>query len=235
MLIKSLVIKKDYLTTVNEHATLEEALKILEDSGFRCVPILDDTGTIFRGNIYKMHIYRHKSQGKDMNLPVTYLLKNATKTIKVNSPFFKVFFTIKDLPYISVLDEENKFYGILTHSRLLDMLSDAWNIKNGSYVLTVLTDNSRGNLAKMTRIISKFSAIAGVMSLDASTAGKSDNSVRRILFTLPAGVGEDTLKEIVKRLERKGYVVAEIEDLQAGMTLMSDENPGVYVNQDENN
>lgn len=235
MLIKSLVIKKDYLTTVNEHATLSEALKILEDSGFRCVPILDDTGTIFRGNIYKMHIYRHKSQGKDMNLPVTYLLKNATKTIKVNSPFFKVFFTIKDLPYISVLDEENKFYGILTHSRLLDMLSDAWNIKNGSYVLTVLTDNSRGNLAKMTRIISKFSAIAGVMSLDASTAGKSDNSVRRILFTLPAGVGEDTLKEIVKRLERKGYVVAEIEDLQAGMTLMSDENPGVYVNQDENN
>ncbi|WP_338212211.1 cyclic di-AMP binding protein CbpA [Lactobacillus juensis] len=237
MLIKSLVIKKDYLTTVNEHATLEEALKILEDSGFRCVPILDDTGTIFRGNIYKMHIYRHKSQGKDMSLPVTYLLKNATKTIKVNSPFFKVFFTIKDLPYISVLDEENKFYGILTHSRLLDMLSDAWNVKTGSYVLTVLTDNSRGNLAKMTKIISKFCAIAGVMSLDASTAGETetDNAVRRILFTLPAGLTEDTLKEIVRRLERKSYVVAEIEDLQAGMTLMSDENPGVYINQEDQN
>ena len=59
MLIKSLVIKKDYLTTVNEHATLEEALKVLESSGYRCVPILDDSGKIFRGNIYKMHIYRH--------------------------------------------------------------------------------------------------------------------------------------------------------------------------------
>ena len=56
MLIKSLVIKKDYLTTVNEKATLAEALKVLEDSGYRCVPIVDDTGTIFRGNIYKMHI-----------------------------------------------------------------------------------------------------------------------------------------------------------------------------------
>ena len=235
MLIKSLVRKKDYLTTVNEHATLEEALKILEDSGFRCVPILDDTGTIFRGNIYKMHIYRHKSQGKDMSLPVTYLLKNATKTIKVNSPFFKVFFTIKDLPYISVLDEENKFYGILTHSKLLGMLSEAWNIKTGSYVLTVLTDDSQGNLAKMTKIISKFCAIVGVMSLDASTAGETNNAVRRILFTLPAGLTEDTLKEIVRRLERKSYVVAEIEDLQAGMTLMSDENPGVYINQEDNN
>src|SRR5699024_2946186 len=97
MLIKSLVIKKDYLTTVNEKATLAEALKVLEDSDYRCVPIVDDTGTIFRGNIYKMHIYRYNSQGDNMNLPLTNVLKNATKTIKVNSPLFKVFFNIKDV------------------------------------------------------------------------------------------------------------------------------------------
>ncbi|EGO5979183.1 CBS domain-containing protein, partial [Enterococcus faecalis] len=56
MLLKSVVIKKDNLTTVNESCTLEEALSILEDSGYRCVPILDESGKIFRGNIYKMHI-----------------------------------------------------------------------------------------------------------------------------------------------------------------------------------
>ncbi|EGO6146831.1 CBS domain-containing protein, partial [Enterococcus faecalis] len=55
MLLKSVVIKKDNLTTVNESCTLEEALSILEDSGYRCVPILDESGKIFRGNIYKMH------------------------------------------------------------------------------------------------------------------------------------------------------------------------------------
>ena len=231
MLIKSLVRKKDYLTTVNEKATLEEALQILEDSGYRCVPILDDTGTIFRGNIYKMHIYRHKSQGGDMSLPVTYLLKNATKTIKVNSPFFKVFFNIKDLPYISVLDEDNKFYGILTHSRLLDMLSDAWNIRNGSYVLTVLSDNSRGNLVKMSKTISKYTNMASVMTLDAAAGELTGDFVRRTLFTLPAGVTEETLRTVVDRLQKKGDVVAEIEDLQAGINIMSDENPGVFTNQ----
>lgn len=229
MLIKSLVLKKDYLTTVNEHVTLEEALKILEDSGYRCVPILDDTGTIFRGNIYKMHIYRHKSQGGDMSLPVTYLLKNATKTIKVNSPFFKVFFNIKDLPYIAVLDQDNKFYGILTHSRLLEMLSTSWNIKNGSYVLTVLSDNSRGNLVKMSKIISKYTNMAGAMTLDAAAGELSGDFVRRTLFTLPAGVTEDTMKTVVEKLQAKGYVVSEIEDLQAGYNIMSDENPGVWI------
>ena len=230
MLIKSLVKKKDYLTTINEKATLEEALKVLEESGFRCVPILDDTGTIFRGNIYKMHIYRHKSQGGDMSLPVTYLLKNATKTIKVNSPFFKVFFNIKDLPYISVLDEDNKFYGILTHTRLLRMLSSAWNIDSGSYVLTVLSDNGQGNLVKMSKIISKYSNMASVMTLD-SAAGELDGDfVRRTLFTLPSGVSEATMKQIVDKLQRKNFVVSEIEDLQAGMNIMSDENPGVFIN-----
>ncbi len=229
MLIKSLVIKKDYLTTVNEKATLAEALKVLEDSGYRCVPIVDDTGTIFRGNIYKMHIYRHKSQGGDMNLPVTYLLKNATKAIKVNSPFFKVFFNIKDLPYIAVLDEENHFYGILTHSRLLDMLSDAWDIKNGSYVLTVLSDNARGNLIKMSKIVSKHTNMSSVMTLDAVAGELQGDFVRRTLFTLPAGVSEITMKTIVDKLQKKGFVVSEIEDLQAGMTIMSDENPGVFI------
>ncbi len=66
MLFKSLIKPKKDLTTVREDITLEEALKVLEESGFRCVPILDKTGQIFRGNIYKMHIYRHKSRGGEI-------------------------------------------------------------------------------------------------------------------------------------------------------------------------
>ncbi len=79
MLLKSLVKPKERLVTVREDVTLEDALKVLEDSGYRCVPILDETGTMFRGNIYKMHIYRHKSRGGDMQLPVTTLLKKCNK------------------------------------------------------------------------------------------------------------------------------------------------------------
>ena len=88
---------KKSLTVVKESCTLEEAIKILEESGYRCVPVLDETETFFRGNIYKMHIYRHKANG-DMSLPVTHLIKNSTKFISVDSSFFKVFFTIKELP-----------------------------------------------------------------------------------------------------------------------------------------
>lgn len=213
MLLKSLVKPKERLVTVQENVTLEEALKVLEDSGYRCVPILDETGTIFRGNIYKMHIYRHKSRGGDMKLPVTTLLKNATKFISVNAAFFNVFFSIKDLPYIAVLDATNKFYGILTHTRLMDMLSQSWNVNIGSYVLTVVSPGNRGDLAGIAKIITKYTSIASVISLDA----QEGELVHRIMFTLPADVDEDKLDRIVHALERKEFRVPEIEDLKKEM------------------
>ncbi|WP_297079491.1 cyclic di-AMP binding protein CbpA [uncultured Enterococcus sp.] len=211
MLLKSMVYKKADLTTVLETATLAEALTILEDSGYRCVPILDETGKIFRGNIYKMHIYRHKANGGDMSLPVTSLLKNATKFIYVNSSFFNVFFTIKELPYIAVLDENDHFYGILTHSSLLSVLAQSWNVEQGSYVLTIASTGKKGDLAAISKIIAKYSSIASCITLD---IGK-DEFIRRTLITLPAETTQTTLDKIIEQLESKLFKVVEIEDLKA--------------------
>lgn len=210
MLIKSVCIKKKNLTTVDESCTLERALEILEESGYRCVPILDNSGKIFRGNIYKMHIYRHKANGGDMQLPVTHLLKNATKFIQVNSSFFEVFFSIKELPYIAVLDSDHQFYGILTHSELLNMLSQSWNIDEGRFVLTIASVGRKGDLASMTKIIARYSSIASCITLD---IGK-DEFIRRTMITLPADTNEKTCHEIIEQLERKDFKVVEIEDLK---------------------
>ncbi|MGX7394631.1 cyclic di-AMP binding protein CbpA [Carnobacterium mobile] len=210
MLLKSLCIPKKNLTTVKENATLQEAIDILEESGYRCIPILDESGTIFRGNIYKMHIYRHQANNGDMNLPVTTLLKNATKFISVDSSFFKVFFTIKELPYISVLDEENHFYGILTHSSLLNMLQQSWNIDSGSYVLTIASSGQKGDLANMTKIINRYCSISSCITLDAAR----EEIVRRTMMTLEAGVDKEMVKQIIEHLNRKGFRVVEVEDLK---------------------
>ncbi|WP_172188685.1 cyclic di-AMP binding protein CbpA [Lentilactobacillus kribbianus] len=211
MLMKSLIKPKDRLTTVSESTTIEDALKVLENSNFRCVPILDETGTIFRGNIYRMHIYQHKANGGDMSLPVTTLLRNATKFININSAFFHVFFSIKDLPYIAVLDEQNNFYGILTHTRLLDMLSQSWNVNVGSYVLTVIVPGGRGDLEDVTKIITKYTGIASVITLD----DQEGDEIHRIMFTLPASVDKDRVNRIIAALERKEFKVPEVEDLKS--------------------
>lgn len=211
MLIRSLAIPKKELTVVKESATLQEAIEILEESGYRCVPILDETGTLFRGNIYKMHIYRHKANGGDMSLPVTHLLKNATKFISIDSSFFKVFFTIKELPYIAVLNKDMTFFGIMTHSSLLNMLAQSWSVDAGSYVLTIVSPGKKGDLFQISKVINKYSSIASVISLDVTR----DEVLRRVLVTLPAGITKSELETIVQALERQDYRVVSTENLQA--------------------
>ncbi|EUJ21483.1 cyclic di-AMP binding protein CbpA [Listeria aquatica] len=210
MLIKNLCIPKTKLTTVPETATLKEAIDLLEESGYRCVPILDQSGDKFLGNIYKMHIYRHVANGGSLDQPVTSLLKNATKHISVNSSFFKVFFTIKELPYIAVLNENGDFYGILTHGELLGLLEEAWNVQTTSYVLTIATGEVPGALTKITKIIDKYTSIASVITLD----DQSSDFIRRILVSLPLSVTEEKKNEIVRHLDRKGFRVVEAENLQ---------------------
>ena len=41
MIFSPLIKKKDSLTTLPETATLAEALTVLENTGYRCVPVLD--------------------------------------------------------------------------------------------------------------------------------------------------------------------------------------------------
>ncbi|KRM26445.1 MULTISPECIES: cyclic di-AMP binding protein CbpA [Limosilactobacillus] len=208
MIFSSLIKKKDTLTTLPETATLGEALALLEDTGFRCVPVLDKSGHIFRGNIYKMHLYRHKSRNGDMSLPVTALLKNATKFVSIKAEFFSVFFAMRDLPYIAVLDDENQFYGILTHNSMLRMLAAGWNVNNGSYVLTVTTPDERGSLMNASKEITRYCQIVNVISFD-----PEHSAMKQVLFTLPANVDHDKMIKVVKRLEKKGFKVPEIEDL----------------------
>lgn len=210
MLIRSLAIPKRDLTTVKESATLQEAIDILEESGYRCVPVLDETEKLFRGNIYKMHIYRHKANGGDMSLPVTHLLKNATKFISIDSSFFKIFFTIKELPYIAVLNKDMTFFGILTHSSLLNMLAQSWSVDIGSYVLTIVAPSRKGDLFQITKVINKTTSIANVITLD----GTRDDVLRRVLVTLPAETTRAELDTIIAGLEKMDFSVVSVENLQ---------------------
>ncbi len=209
MLIKELSLAKTRVRTVPETVTLEEALELLEDYGYRCVPVVDETGKLYRGNIYRMHLYKHKSEGGDMSLPVTHLLKNATKYVHTYSSFYNIFFMIKDLPYITVLDENNHFYGILTHSALISLLEQSWNLKTGSYVLTIAVSGDKGDLANVSKIINRYSSIMSTMTLDSE-----QDSIRRLIMTLEPEATASDVEKISEQLDRRGYRVIQVEDLK---------------------
>ncbi len=209
MLVQSLCIPKHQCIKISETATLREALKTLEDTGYRCVPVLDQSGQEFKGNIYKMHIYRHGMNGGSLDDNVMTLIKNTSKFIYTASNFFEVFFSIKELPYIAVLNDDGQFFGILPHGKMLGMLEEAWNRDSGSYVLTVALSEQKGALEKIAKIINKYSTVASLMTLDAKSS-----VMRRVLITLPLDCDEKTKNKIVKKLNEKGLRVVAVEDLE---------------------
>lgn len=212
MLVHTLCIPKPDVVTINEKVTLREALETLEKTGYRCVPVLDETGTYFRGNIYKMHIYRHGMNGGSLEDNVLTLIKNTQKYVHESDGFFKVFFSIKELPYIAVLkDESDEFYGILPHGKMLGMLEEAWSRDSGSYVVTIALSEQKGALEKITKIISKYTSISSLMTLDARS-----NVMRRVLVTLPRECTPEMKDEIIKKLSRKGFRTVEVENLEGG-------------------
>ncbi|KTR60612.1 CBS protein [Exiguobacterium indicum] len=208
MLVQSLCIPKHQCVTISETATIREALDTLEKTGYRCVPVLDQTGQDFKGNIYKMHIYRHGMNGGSLDDNVMSLIKNTSKYIYTGSNFFEVFFSIKELPYIAVLNDDGHFFGILPHGKMLGMLEEAWNRDSGSYVLTVALSEQKGALEKISKIVNKYSTVASLMTLDAKSS-----VMRRVLITLPTDCDEKTKKKIVKKLDDKGLRVVAVEDL----------------------
>ncbi|MCK2158578.1 CBS domain-containing protein [Exiguobacterium sp. Helios] len=208
MLVQSLCIPKHQCVKILETATIREALQTLEETGYRCVPVLDQTGQLFKGNIYKMHIYRHGMNGGSLDDNVMTLIKNTTKFIYTGSNFFEVFFSIKELPYIAVLNDDGQFFGILPHGKMLGMLEEAWNRDSGSYILTVALSEQKGALEKIAKIVNKYSTVASLMTLDAKSS-----VMRRVLITLPTDCDEKTKKKIVKKLNEKGLRVVAVEDL----------------------
>ncbi|MGX7051226.1 cyclic di-AMP binding protein CbpA [Leuconostoc palmae] len=211
MIHKSLIKPKSELTTVTENTTIAEVNELFNspnEAHTRTMPILDESGKLFRGNVYKQHVYEHIAKKGDINLPVTAIMRNSTKFIYTTSQFYEVFFAIRDLPFIAVLDENHYFTGIFTHDVLMDLLSQSWSVHTGGVAVSVTSHNSQGDLKVISGIISRYAYIESVLSL------QSKDGTVSLMFTLPIDIENPQLDKIVSHLEKKHFKVTSIEDLQ---------------------
>ena len=200
-------VAKQNVISVKENDTLEDALSKLKESGFRCIPVLDESETKFVGNIYKIHILEFEKEGSLRN-PVKELVENKDGFVNEDQAFFKVFFSIKRLPYLAVVNGVGDFLGILTHANVINVLEDAWGVNNGSYSLTIGTVEFSGALAKMLKLINRYCNVQSVISLN-------NNSLyaRRVCIVLPEGVELNTVERIKKDLYKNNFQVTDVEKL----------------------
>ncbi len=207
MQIKYNSIPKHAVKYCTELFTIDEALTLLEDSGYRCVPVLDKDEKKFLGNIYKSNIYEYivKKTGTKED-SIMKLVKDEKIFTYEHSSFFQIFFTISKYPYVAMLTEEGNFAGIVTHANVMALLEDSWGVKTGGYSLTISTHEYQGALKKIVTDINKYCNIQSLLTLD-----NESTFLRRVIVTLPKNLSEDKFNEIVNKLERDGFRVFDIE------------------------
>ncbi|SDY88836.1 CBS domain-containing protein [Evansella caseinilytica] len=209
MKIKYNIIPKEAVRFVKETFTIREALEELEESGYRCIPILDESAAFFKGNIYVQDIYRAIiKQEYSWDDSVLKVKEDENVFIQEQASFFRIFSAIKKYPYLAVNDEEGKFVGILTHANVMSILEDSWGIKTGSYTLTISTHEYQGALSAIVSSIKKTTSIQSLLTLD-----NESKFFRRIIITLPHDTSEETLNNVIQQLETDGFRVFDVDKI----------------------
>lgn len=203
-MLKNLMIPKERIICISESMNCIDAVEILEDNNLRNAPVVDASGHLFRGNIYRYHIYKYKFHHPEADLSklsVTFFLKNTTKTILEDDSIVHLLFLIKDLPYIAVLNQDNRFVGVIYHETLLDYFQQAWVMDRTSCLLAVKTRGVKGDLRKLSQMINRFSDI----SMAITTELTDFNTASYIYFGLPYTMDQFRIKSLLQYLKAKHF------------------------------
>ncbi|WP_284139099.1 MULTISPECIES: cyclic di-AMP binding protein CbpA [unclassified Virgibacillus] len=208
MLVSNDYVNKKDVVYVTENTSMKDVMTKLADSGYRCIPVLDESGEKYVGNIYKVDLLKYEKEHSLDDAVAQLVSDREIGFVKEDDPFFKVFSTIKQLPYLAVVNEEKDFLGILTNGNVIQVLENAWGVHNGSYSLTIGTIEYAGVLRKMLKIINKYCNVQSVISLN-----NNSKYVRRVCIVLPKEVTEEMAKKIEADLDRNNFTVTDIEKL----------------------
>lgn len=205
-MIKKLVHHKDDIVTIEETMNCQDAVEILEKHSMRNAPVVDATKSLFRGSIYRYHIYKYKFNNPDVDLTkvkVTQFLKNTTRVVNENDSLYELMFAIRDLPYIAVLNNQNSFTGIIKHDTMVTYLSKAWVTNKSGYLLAIQTRGEKGELQKLSRLINRKSDISSATTLEKT----SFDTPTYLMVTLPDYLDVTTVRSLVNDLTRRKYEV----------------------------
>ncbi|MFJ8527281.1 hypothetical protein CON65_01445 [Bacillus pseudomycoides] len=183
----------------------EQALKLMNEKGYRAIPVLAEDEKQFKGIIYKVDILEQKCNGGLEDIRVKDIWEDQSAFIFEKDSFFRAFYVIRCLPFLAVLNEYNEFVGILTHSNIFDVIEDSFGMRTGGYILTIATQDCKGTIKELGTLLKSYH-IGGLLTLD-----NGDQYIRRVIVNITDDLNEKALKQLTAKIERKGFRVSHVD------------------------
>lgn len=205
--IRPFYVPKDKVSYVLNTDTIEDVLRVLKETGYRCIPVLSEKNE-YVGMVYKVHIYEYLIDQKDKTKPVESLAKDGDMYLYEDDSFYRSLITIRRLPFLAILDKNQKFKGILTHSKVMDILEDSLGVKAGSYSFTITMFEHKGAIEKLASIVKKYSNIEGLLTLD-----DGNRFLRRIVLTI-GKINEADKEKLINAIQSSNFRITHIDKIE---------------------
>ncbi|MCU4991658.1 cyclic di-AMP binding protein CbpA [Bacillus cereus] len=205
MRVKYHFLPKQQVTFCKMKDSGKEALQIMNETGFRAIPVVAEDEKKFMGIIYKVDLLEKKCDGGLEKLSTEHMLEDSAAFIFEKDSFFRAFYVIRRLPFLAVLNDYNEFVGILTHSNIFDVIEDSFGMRTGGYILTIATQDCKGTIKELGTLLKAFN-IGGLFTLD-----NGDQYIRRVIVNITDELNEKKLKQLIEKIEKKGFRVSHVD------------------------
>lgn len=196
--------------TIEPSASLKDLLDKLETSGYQFLPVVADN--IFYGiagyaDVHKAYFESGTDKTKFLaETKVESIAINRQATIHEEGNIEEILKGIDRVPFLAVLDAENKFNGIVTKSTLNGMLRDALGMHKPGIRLTVSMPEMQGYLEKFAALVKNYSNIFGLLVLDDNT----NFGYRRVSFKVAPETNIDAMTDDLKNIGVRVFHIAPV-------------------------
>ncbi|MFZ3197687.1 MAG: CBS domain-containing protein, partial [Bacillus mycoides] len=104
MRVKYHFLPKQQVTFCKTNDSGEKALQIMNETGFRAIPVLAENEKEFTGIIYKVDLLEKKCNSRLEDVSTEDVLENPNSFIFEKDSFFRAFYVIRRLPFLAVLN-----------------------------------------------------------------------------------------------------------------------------------
>ncbi len=210
MFIKSHMLGREKLTTVQLDESLKSVLEKIESGNFLSLPVFEKDqfkGIVMKEKIYRTYFESSKTD-KEVYLAetkVTDVYNKDYKSIYGHERIEKASYLLKELgtPFLPVFNHDDRFIGILTHHAIFKAFSEVFGLDKGARIVVNMFDLP-GQIARLTEVIRKENI--NIMNL--TTVDPEVLDLIQVIVRID--VDDSELDKIVEKIQLAGFKIGEV-------------------------
>lgn len=209
MFVKSVMIPKFKSYTIDHDKTIKEALEKLEEHHIDGLPVLDGesyVGIVTRYGIYENFFAAEQTKEDYLqNTKVKEIVTHKEHYLNGDEIFENTLLDLKDFPLLAVLDDNQKFLGIVTRYDVLAQFQSAFGMNKPGIRIAFTSSETEGRLARLADIAQQFhEQIISLVTFD-----ETDRLIRRIVMKIEK---KNNVDKFIEKLEGSGFRVLDVKE-----------------------